>query len=141
MGDRQPSSPVKLSLGLLFVGLGATLLAIASTFATGGVKVGPWWLVGVYALHTIGEICLYPAGLSTTTKLAPARLAGLMMGLYFLSISFGNFTAGITAGYFGGDTQDAMFGLFSKLAAAPIIAALVLLALTPFIKKLMGKVR
>jgi proton-dependent oligopeptide transporter, POT family len=141
MGDRQPSSPIKLSLGLLFVGLGATLLAIASTFATGGVKVGPWWLVGVYALHTIGEICLYPAGLSTTTKLAPARLAGLMMGLYFLSISFGNFTAGITAGYFGGNSQDAMFGLFSKLAAAPIIAALVLLALTPFIKKLMGKVR
>jgi len=141
MGDRQPSSPVKLSLGLLFVGLGATLLAIASTFATGGVKVGPWWLIGVYALHTIGEICLYPVGLSTTTKLAPARLAGLMMGLYFLSISFGNFAAGITAGYFGGGTQDAMFGLFSKLAAAPIIAALVLLALTPFIKKLMGKVR
>lgn len=141
LGDRQPSSPVKLSLGLLFVGLGATLLAIASTFAAGGAKVGPWWLVGVYALHTIGEICLYPAGLSTTTKLAPARLAGLMMGLYFLSISFGNFTAGITAGYFGGDSQDAMFGLFSKLAAAPIIAALVLLALTPFIKKLMGKIR
>jgi POT family proton-dependent oligopeptide transporter len=141
MGDRQPSSPVKLSLGLLFVGLGATLLAIASTFATGGVKVGPWWLIGVYALHTIGEICLYPVGLSTTTKLAPARLAGLMMGLYFLSISFGNFAAGITAGYFGGGTQDAMFGLFSKLAAAPIIAAVALLALTPFIKKLMGKVR
>jgi POT family proton-dependent oligopeptide transporter len=141
MGDRQPSSPVKFSLGLMFVGLGAALLTIASLFTAGGAKVGPWWLVGVYALHTIGEICLYPVGLSTTTKLAPQRLAGLMMGLYFLSISFGNFAAGIVAGYFEGGSQEALVGLFSKLAAAPVIAALVLLALTPYIKKLMGKVR
>jgi POT family proton-dependent oligopeptide transporter len=141
MGDRQPSSPVKFSLGLLFVGLGAAVLASASLFTAGGVKVGPWWLVGVYVLHTIGEICLYPVGLSTTTKLAPQRLAGLMMGVWFLSISFGNFAAGIAAGYFEGGSQEALVGLFSKLAAVPIIAALVLLALTPFIKKLMGKVR
>jgi POT family proton-dependent oligopeptide transporter len=92
-------------------------------------------------LHTIGEVCLYPVGLSTTTKLAPQRLAGLMMGLYFLSISFGNFAAGISAGYFGGDSQQAGVGLFATLAAVPIIAGLVLLALTPFIKTLMGKVR
>ncbi len=141
MGDRQPSSPSKFSIGLLFVGLGAALLAIASLFTAGGAKVGPWWLVGVYALHTIGEVCLYPVGLSATTKLAPQRLAGLMMGIYFLSISFGNFAAGIAAGYFESGSQEALVGLFSKLAAAPIIAALVLLALTPVIKKLMGKVR
>jgi POT family proton-dependent oligopeptide transporter len=141
MGDRQPSSPVKISLGLLFVGLGAALIATASLFTAGGAKVGPWWLVGVYVLHTIGEVCLYPVGLSTTTKLAPQRLAGLMLGIYFLSISFGNFAAGIAAGYFEAGSQEALVGLFSKLAAAPIIAALVLLALTPFIKKLMGKVR
>lgn len=141
MGDRQPSSPVKISLGLVFVGLGAALLTFASLFTAGGAKVGPWWLVGVYVLHTIGEICLYPVGLSTTTKLAPQRLTGLMLGLYFLSISFGNFAAGIAAGYFEGGSQEALVGLFSKLAAAPIIAGILLLALTPFIKKLMGKVR
>jgi POT family proton-dependent oligopeptide transporter len=141
MGDRQPSSPAKFSLGLLFVGLGAAVLATASLFTAGGVKVGPWWLVGVYVLHTIGEICLYPVGLSTTTKLAPHRLAGLMMGVWFLSISFGNFAAGIAAGYFEGGSQEALVGLFSKLSAVPIIAALILLASTPFIKKLMGKVR
>jgi proton-dependent oligopeptide transporter, POT family len=141
MGDRQPSSPVKISLGLLFVGLGAALIATASLFTAGGAKVGPWWLVGVYVLHTIGEVCLYPVGLSATTKLAPQRLAGLMLGIYFLSISFGNFAAGMAAGFFEGGSQEALVGLFSKLAAAPIIAALALLALTPFIKKLMGKVR
>jgi POT family proton-dependent oligopeptide transporter len=141
MGDRQPSSPVKLSIGLLFVGLGAAVITIASLFTGGGAKVGPLWLVGVYVLHTIGEICLYPVGLSMTTKLAPQRIAGLMMGLYFLSISFGNFIAGIAAGHFGSGSQEAPVGLFSKLSAAPIVAALILLALTPFIKKLMGKVR
>ena len=141
MGERQPSSPIKISFGLLFVGAGAALLAFASFFTAGGAKVGSWWLIGVYMLHTIGEVCLYPVGLSATTKLAPQRLAGLMMGIYFLSISFGNFAAGMAAGYFEGGSQEALVGLFSKLAAAPIIAALALLALTPFIKKLMGKVR
>ncbi|HKC86716.1 MAG TPA: oligopeptide:H+ symporter, partial [Blastocatellia bacterium] len=141
LGDRQPSSPVKFSFGLLFVGLGAAVIATASLFTAGGAKVGPYWLLGVYALQTIGEICLYPVGLSTTTKLAPHRLAGLMMGVWFLSISFGNFAAGIAAGHFEAGSQEALVGLFSKLAAVPIIAALALLALTPWIKKLMGKVR
>jgi proton-dependent oligopeptide transporter, POT family len=141
LGDRQPSSPIKFSLGLLFVGLGAAVLAVASLFIGGGSKVGPWWLVGVYVLQTIGEICLYPVGLSTTTKLAPQRLAGLMMGVWFLSISFGNFAAGMAAGYFESGSQEALVGLFSKVAAVPILAALVLLALTPWISKLMGKVR
>lgn len=141
MGDKQPSSPVKFSLGLLFVGLGASLLAMASMLIAGSGKAGPWWLVGVYMLQTIGEICLYPVGLSVTTKLAPQRLAGLMMGIWFLSISFGNFAAGIAAGYFEAGSQEALVGLFSKVATVPIIAAVVLLAVTPFLRKLMGKIR
>ena len=142
MGDRQPSSPIKFSLGLLFVGLGAALLAVASTFiGAGGGRVGPWWLIGVYFLHEIGEVCLSPIGLSTTTKLAPSRLGGLMMGVWFLSISFGNFAAGEAASYFEGGSQEALVGLFSKVAAVPIITALILVALTPLIKKSMGKVR
>ncbi len=140
-GERQPSSPTKFSLGLLFVGLGAAVLAVASLFIGSGSKVSPWWLVGVYVLQTIGEICLYPVGLSVTTKLAPTRLSGLMMGIWFLSISFGSFAAGMAAGYFESGSQEALVGLFSKVAAVPIIAAVVLLALTPMIRKLMGKVR
>ncbi len=141
LGDRQPSSPVKFSFGLVFVGLGAGLLAVASLFIGGGNKVGPWWLVGVYLLQTIGEICLYPVGLSTTTKLAPRRLIGLMMGVWFLSISLGNFMAGMMAGYFEGGSSEALVGLFGKLAAMPILAAVILLALTPWLRRLMGKVR
>ncbi|MDX2043702.1 MAG: peptide MFS transporter [Acidobacteriota bacterium] len=142
MKDKDPSSPFKFSLGLLFVGLGAALLVVASLLLVdGGDKAGPWWLVGVYVLQTIGEICLYPVGLSVTTKLAPQRLAGLMMGVWFLSISFGNFAAGIVAGYFEAGSQEALVGLFGKVASVPVIAAVLLLAVTPFIRKLMGKIR
>ena len=138
MGERQPSSPMKFAIGLLFVGAGALVLALASSFIGSSGKVGPYWLVGVYLCHTIGELCLSPVGLSTTTKLAPARLTGLMMGVWFLSISFGNFFAGEVAGNF---SREALFGLFSKVAAGPVIAGVLLIALTPMLRKLMGKVR
>ena len=140
MADRQPSSPVKFSLGLLFVGIGALLLVLASLLLVSGSKVGPWWLVGVYLSQTIGELCLSPVGLSTTTKLAPSRLTGLMMGVWFLSISFGNFFASFFASEFKNE-QQALVGLFTKAGAWPIAAAVLLLALTPFIRKQMGKVR
>jgi proton-dependent oligopeptide transporter, POT family len=80
MGDRQPSSPVKFSLGLLFVGLGFALIVPAAMMTQQGIKVSPWWLIGLYFLHTIGELCLSPVGLSIVTKLAPARIVGFMMG-------------------------------------------------------------
>ena len=138
LGERQPSSPIKFAIGLFFVGLGAVILTIASSLLDGGIgRVGPYWLVGVYLCNTIGELCLSPVGLSTTTKLAPERLSGLMMGVWFLSISFGNFFAGEVAGNF---SRDALIGLFAKVAAGPIIAAIILVALTPFIRRLMGKV-
>lgn len=138
LGKRQPSSPIKFALGLLFVGIGALVLMLASMATGSSGRVGPWWLVGVYLCHTIGELCLSPVGLSTTTRLAPERLAGLMMGVWFLSISFGNFFAGEVAGEF---SRAALIGLFGKVAAGPIIAAVVLVALTPWIRRLMGKVR
>jgi proton-dependent oligopeptide transporter, POT family len=140
LGNRQPSSPIKFSLGLLFVGLGAVLLVVASLLLIDGGKVGPWWLVGVYLSQTIGELCLSPVGLSTTTKLAPARLTGLMMGIWFLSISFGNFFASFFASEFRNE-QQALVGLFTKAGTWPIAAAVLLLVLTPYIRKQMGKVR
>ena len=138
MGDRQPSSPVKFSLGLIFVGLGFALIVPAAKLAQQGIKVSPWWLIGLYFLHTIGELCLSPVGLSIVTKLAPARVVGFMMGWWFLSIAVGNKLAGMAGGLFETLPLPKLFG---AVAAVTFVAALVLLALTPWLRKLMGGVR
>jgi proton-dependent oligopeptide transporter, POT family len=137
--DRNPSSPAKFANGLLFVGLGFLVLAYASSL-TGGGPVSPLWLIFVYLLHTVGELSLSPVGMSTVTKIAPPRLVGLMMGLWFLSISIGNLVGGWVAGHF--ETKaDALVRLFGIVAMTTIGAAAVLAVLTPYIKKLMGRVR
>jgi POT family proton-dependent oligopeptide transporter len=139
LGPRQPSSPVKFSLGLVFAGLGfALLVPISKTAQQQGILVSPWWLVGVYFLHTIGELCLSPVGLSIVTKLAPARIAGAMMGVWFLSIAVGNKLAGWAAGFFDRLPLPQLFG---AVAITTIGAAAVLLLLTRPIKRMMGGVR
>jgi POT family proton-dependent oligopeptide transporter len=99
MGTRQPSSPFKFSLGLLFVSLSFVWMIPASRLTAEG-KVGPIWLLGLYFLQTVGEMCLSPVGLSTMTKLASARLLGLVMGIWFLAAALGNKLAGLLAGEF-----------------------------------------
>ena len=139
MGDRQPSSPVKFAFGLIFVGLGFVLIVPAAKAAQqSGVLVSPWWLIGLYFLHTIGELCLSPVGLSMVTKLAPGRIVGFMMGWWFLSIAVGNLLAGMAGGLFETLPLPKLFG---AVAAVTFVAALILLALTPWIRKLMGGVR
>src|SRR5712664_1975424 len=139
LGPRQPSSPVKFALGLLFAGLGFALLVPASKMAQQqGMLVSPWWLVGVYFLHTIGELCLSPVGLSIVTKLAPARIVGAMMGLWFLSIAVGNKLAGMAGGLFETLPLPKLFG---AVAGVSFAAALILLAITPWLRRLMGGVR
>jgi POT family proton-dependent oligopeptide transporter len=138
MGDRQPSSPVKFSLGLLFVGLGFALIVPAAMMTQQGIKVSPWWLIGLYFLHTIGELCLSPVGLSIVTKLAPARIVGFMMGWWFLSIAVGNKLAGMAGGLFATLPLPKLFG---AVAGVTFAAALILLAITPWLRKLMGGVR
>jgi POT family proton-dependent oligopeptide transporter len=133
-GRRNPSSPAKFAVGLLFAGLAFALVAFASTL-TGAGKVSPWWLVGVYFLQTLGELCLSPVGLSTVTKLSPARMVGLMMGVWFLSISFGNFIAGKLGGEFTNDSS-ALARLFGGVAGITFVAAVILLVLTPLIRKI-----
>ena len=137
LGDRQPSSPVKFALGLLFVGLGFVLIVPAAKVAQAGVKVSPWWLIGLYFLHTIGELCLSPVGLSIVTKLAPQRIVGAMMGVWFVSIAVGNMLAGMAGGLFQTLPLPTLFG---AVAAVAFVAALLLLALTPWLRKLMGGV-
>ena len=134
---REPSSPAKFGLGLLFVGAGFAILIVAARLSADGVKVSPWWLVATYLLHTWGELSLSPVGLSATTRLAPARVAGLMMGVFYLAISVGNFIGGRLASLYGSMPLPNLFG---AIAAVGIAAGLVMFALTPPIKRLMGDI-
>lgn len=136
--DRQPSSPGKFTIGLFFAGIAFVVIAFASTL-TGGGRVSPMWLVIVYFLQTIGELCLSPVGLSTVTKLSPARMVGLMLGVWFLSISIGSYIAGLATRLFEGNDPTVLTKAFGAFAAVTLVAAAVLAILTPFIKKLTPK--
>jgi POT family proton-dependent oligopeptide transporter len=94
------------------------------------------WLVIVYFLQTIGELCLSPVGLSTVTKLSPARMVGLMLGVWFLSISIGSYIAGLAARLFEGNDTAVLTRAFGIFAGITLLAAIVLAVLTPLIKKM-----
>jgi len=137
MGKRQPSSPAKFALGLTFVGLGFVVMIAASLASAGGSLVSPSWLILTYFLHVIGEMCLSPVGLSTVTKLAPSRVTGLMMGVWFLAASVGNYVGGRVAGMY--ETLD-LPTLFGIVAVIPIAAGIVLFLLVRPIRRLMAGV-
>ena len=139
MGDRQPSSPRKFALGLGFISLAFMLLVPASLFTAEG-KVSVWWLVGLYFLAVCGEMCLSPVGLSTVTKLAPVKLVGIMMGIWFLAASFGNKLAGYLSGFFVSDNPSRLTMLYGGIAVGLLVSAGLLALLTPTIKRMMGKV-
>lgn len=138
LGDRQPSSPVKFTLGLLFIGLAYSLL-VPATILTAQGRVSFWWLVGLYFLEVCGEMCLSPVGLSTVTKLAPVKLVGLMMGAWFLATSVGNKLAGYLAGFFVTNNSWQLTKLYGGIAAGLLVSAVILVILTPTIKRLMGR--
>ena len=107
----EPSSPMKFALGLIQLGLGFfVMVAAANVVANGianGAQASPFFLILTYFLHTTGELCLSPVGLSTTTKLAPKKYVGQMMGIWFVGTALGNLIAGLAAGRFD-------FSLFDK---------------------------
>ena len=140
MGTRQPSSPMKFTLGLLFVALSFVLMVPAAKLTAEG-KVGPMWLVGLFFLQTVGEMCLSPVGLSTMTKLAPPRLLGLVMGIWFLAAALGNKLAGVLAGDFKSENAGELATFFWHQALGVGVATLVLFALVPWTKKLMCGVK
>lgn len=140
LGSKQPSSPMKFVLGLLFVALSFVLMVPAAKLTVAG-KVGPMWLVGLFFLQTVGEMLLSPVGLSTMTKLAPQRLLGMVMGIWFLAAALGNKLAGVLAGDFKSDNPEQLASFFWQQAIAVGICTLVLFALVPWMKKLMGGIR
>jgi POT family proton-dependent oligopeptide transporter len=137
MGKREPSSPAKFSAGLFFGGAAFVVMVPAAMIASGGRMAGPLWLTVCYLLQTLGELCLSPVGLSAMTKLAPDRAAGFMMGIWFLSISIGNWLAGEAASLYSSMPLTELFG---SVAVFSLVAALALLVLVKPTIKLMGGV-
>jgi POT family proton-dependent oligopeptide transporter len=142
LGSRQPSIPVKFALGLIQLGAGFLVLAWASVYV-GDVKgdphkVTPVWLVVTYFLHTTGELCLSPVGLSSMTKLSPRKLVGQMMGIWFMATSLGNLIAGLLAGRM---ESLGIIELFGSVALATVGAGVVLFIFSRPVKKLIGDVQ
>jgi len=95
--DLEPSIPAKFAIALMGVGAGFLFLVWGAQFAGPNFKVGIWWLAGLYLFHSLAELMISPVGLSMITKLSIARIVGLMMGVWFLSISMAQYVAGMVA--------------------------------------------
>ncbi len=144
LGRRNPSSPTKFALGLLFMALGFAIMVGASLASVGHAVVGgslvprlvsPWWLVLTYFFHTCGELCLSPVGLSTVTKLAPHRKVSQMMGIWFLALSLGNIIGGEIAGHF---EDFPLYRIFSTVALVTGVAGIILFLLVRPLRALIG---
>src|SRR5262249_10932678 len=137
LGEKDPSTPAKFSWGLIFVGLGFVVMIVAALRAASGVQVSAIWLWLTYFLHTVGELCLSPVGLSAFTKLAPARVAGLTMGVWFLSTSIGDYIGGRMASLYESWPLPSLFG---AVAGFCIVLGLALALFVKPIRRLMGGV-
>ena len=120
---------------MIGVGLGFVVLVPASIAASGGALVTPLWLTVVYLIHTVAELCLSPVGLSSMTKLAPPRVVGAMMGVWFLGASVGNFLAGQMAAFYESMPLERLFGFVSVL---PIVAGLLMLLFAKPLTRMMS---
>jgi proton-dependent oligopeptide transporter, POT family len=136
-----PSAPAKFALGVILMGSGFLVMAAAAAIVASGSKVLPSWLIMTYLLHTFGELCLSPVGLSYYTKLTPKRFVGQMMGMWFLAMSLGNLVAGLIAGEFDVNNVAAMPGQYMHIVYFSVGLGAVLLILSHPVKKLMGNVQ
>jgi POT family proton-dependent oligopeptide transporter len=135
---KNPNIPVKFAIGLLFLGIGFVVMSAASAASAGGNMVSPMWLVSVYFLHTVAELCLSPIGLSMISKLSPQKIVSVMMGLWFASIALANYMAGVLEAVLKNNFPEMQ--LFSFLTLTSICAGVILLLLSPVLKKLMSGV-
>lgn len=136
---RPLSSPFRFALGLLFAAIGFAVMIPAANFlvsTNGLVKVSALWLIVSYIFQTFGELCLSPVGLSSMTKLSPRRYVGQMMGVWFLASSLGNLIAGLVGGHVNPENLAQTPIVFVGTAVALLIAAIILFAITPFVRKL-----
>ena len=137
-----PSAPAKFGIALLLLAGGfAVMMGAAQLVVSSGGKVAPSWLLLTYLLHTFGELCLSPVGLSNVTKLAPKRFVGQMMGTWFLGAAVGNSAAGLIGGHVGSSDASAMPGQFMQMILIAGGAGVLLLLLSPVLRKWMGDVK
>jgi len=136
--NRNPSIPVKFAMGLILLGLSFFVMVAASNIAVKGELASPFFLTFTYFLHTIGELCVSPVGLSSYTKLAPKRYVSQLMGIWFVGASLGNLIAGLFAGGFDESNILQMPALFNQVAIITTIFGLILLVFWKPIKGWMG---
>ncbi|MCY1167980.1 MULTISPECIES: peptide MFS transporter [Sphingomonas] len=148
----EPSIPIKFAIALMGVGAGFLFLVLGTRFVGPDFKVGLWWLAGLYVIHSLAELCISPVGLSMITKLSIARVVGLMMGVWFLSISVAQYVAGVIAQFASVDTVggqvtnlkvslDTYVGVFTTIAEVAIGLGVLLLLLSLPLKKWMNGVK
>ena len=130
----EPSTPMKFVWGLALLCLGFVLMYYTASLVGAGNKVNMWFIIGVYLLHTLGELCLSPVGLSMVTKLSPLRFASLMMGVWFGAVFIANLAGGFFAGQYDKMTPSMFFGIIVVSTAA---ASVVLLVSSRYIRKWM----
>jgi POT family proton-dependent oligopeptide transporter len=137
LGSKDPSIPTKFAFGLVFMGLSFLLLMPAGALAQaeGGFRVSPWWLIWAFMISEFGELCVSPVGLSAVTKLAPLRILGVMMGVWFLSNALGNKIAGTAAGFVSSMPLQSLFGTMGGILVG---AGVVMFLLVKPIKALMA---
>jgi POT family proton-dependent oligopeptide transporter len=154
----EPSTALKMTIGLALLGVGFLFMAVGGSHADTGKLVSPMWLVWAYTFHTFGELCLSPVGLSYVTKVAPVRFASLLMGVWFLANAAANKVAGAVAAYtptpgetppppasgLGGFLQHASttnHGFYMIFVVSSFSAAIVMLLFVPLLKKLTSSVQ
>lgn len=136
-----PSIPVKFGIALLLLAAGFLVMRGAASIVVDGDKAMPTWLITTFLLHTFGELCLSPVGLSSVTKLAPRRLVGQMMGVWFLATSLGNLLAGLLAGEFNEDSVATWPAIYLQLSIFPICAGILLILFSRLLRRLAPDVR
>ena len=146
--NMEPSTPIKFSIGIIFVGLGFLALVYGMS-SSQGLQTGIFWIILIYLLHTLGELCLSPVGLSSVTKLSPQRIVGFMMGMWFFASAAGNYVAGLIARATASESSEvsndifnlaqkqSFIDVYTDVGLIAIACGIFLALLTPILKKLM----
>jgi POT family proton-dependent oligopeptide transporter len=145
LGKREPASPLKMSMGLFLLAIGYLWIAFGVKGVQPGIKVSMIWLTGMYMMHTMGELCLSPIGLSLVNKLAPLKFGSLLMAVWFTANAFANKLAGVLSGFYpDGKTTNFLgyeitnlYDFFMLFVGMAGVASLILFLLSSKLKKMM----